>query len=321
MSTPLRTARRLPQSRPSLRQEILDGLNSEPRRLPSKLFYDARGAELFDAITRTNAYYPTRAEIEILQNHAADIAKWAGPHAHVIEFGSGSGIKTQILLDALVQPARYTPIDVSRDQLMEYAARLRAERPELEVTPLNQDYTHDLELPRSHHFGRTIAFFPGSTIGNFEPDEAQLFLKRVRAICGTGGGLLIGVDLRKDVAVLNHAYNDPEGITAEFNRNILRHVNAVIGSAFDPDAFEHHAFFNEDDSRIEMHLLSRVDQVVPLNGQAGLHFRQGEAIVTEYSYKYTIERFAGMAAEAGFVIGRTLTDARGLFSVHLLDAA
>lgn len=306
-------------------QEIIEGLRRQPYHLPCKLFYDEAGARLFDEITRTNAYYPTRAETAILRAHAHEIADWVGPLARVVELGSGSGMKTRILLDALHMPERYLPIDVSREQLLRYAATLRADRPSLNVEPLCLDYTQPFTLPRATASARrTVVFFPGSTIGNFSPTEALRFLRRLRHIGGRGGALIIGVDLRKDARIINRAYNDPEGITARFNLNILAHVNALTGADFDPANFEHHAFYDEARGRIEMHLRSRMDHIVYLRPRPDstlpVPFSAGDSILTEYSYKYDVDEFTNLAGRAGYRPSRVLLDSENLFSVHLLTA-
>lgn len=299
-------------------EEIIACLSSKPRTLPCRLFYDDRGAELFEEITRTEAYYPTRAETQILREHAGRIADFVGPHAHVVELGSGSGIKSQLLLDALRCPAAYTPVDVSRKQLLDYAARMRAQRPQLTVLPLCADYTREFTLPKPPRpAASTVAFFPGSTIGNFEPHEAKQFLKRIRKACGTEGGLVIGVDLKKDRATLDVAYNDPQGVTAEFNKNILLHVNRIADADFDVDKFEHSAFYNESQGRIEMHLISTTDQDVRI-GATTIRFETGEGIVTEHSYKYSTDEFADMVSEAGFHTREVMFDTHKRFSVFLL---
>jgi dimethylhistidine N-methyltransferase len=307
----------------ALREEVIRGLSGSPRSLPCKLFYDARGAELFDAITRTEAYYPTRVETQILRAALPEIRQLIGKSAYVVELGSGSGYKTQILLDALEQPAAYTPIDVSREQLYAFASQLRRARPTLIVRPLFADYTQPFELTaRPGEAGRTVFFFPGSTIGNFEPFEALGFLRNLRRMSRRNGGLLIGVDLKKDRATLEHAYNDPEGITEAFNLNILSHINTRFGADFEVSAFRHHAFYNETAGRIEMHLISTEPQTITIPRQpdsppARIELAAGEAIVTEHSYKYDLEEFECLAARAGFTRERSWTDSGSRFAVCL----
>ena len=316
-------ARRPEYADDALRAEVVTNLQATPPRLPCKLFYDQRGAELFDAITRTQAYYPTRVEIGILEAARREIAELVGAHAYVVELGSGSGRKTQILLDALDRPAGYTPIDVSYEQLHAFAAALRRSRPELLVRPLCADYTRPFELPaRPPGAERTLVFFPGSTIGNFEPLEALRFLRRLRSHCTPDGALLIGVDLKKDRATLEHAYNDPEGITAEFNLNILAHINGKLGADFVLPAFRHHAIYNEAAARIEMHLISLVDQTVTIPGSTDtrIHFAAGQNIVTEHSYKYDLAEFERLGVSAGFRCERRWTDKAERFAVFLFRA-
>lgn len=305
---------------------ILAALQQTPRRLPARFFYDERGAALFDDITRTEAYYPTRTETGILRAHARQLSTWMGPGARIVEFGTGSGLKTRILLDAACRPASYVPIDVAGPQLQAVARELRQHYPGMAVHPLCADYTQPLQLPAAGvGEGRTVVFFPGSTIGNMEPQDALDFLRRIASIAGAGGLLIIGVDCKKDVQVLERAYNDPEGVTAAFNRNILDHVNRITGADFDPSAFAHHAYYNRAAGRIEMHLISAREQTVHIPdsglGLLTIALRTGEAIVTEHSYKYTVEEFRALAGEAGFADGEVLTDAAGYFAVYALAPA
>ncbi len=305
------------------RSDILTALASTPRRLPSRFFYDRRGSELFEAITCTQAYYPTRAETSILRAHAQQLAQYIGPCARILEFGTGSGAKTQILLDAVRQPATYIPIDVACAQLERVAARLRQHYAALTVLPVCADYTQPLELPvPGNGAGRTIIFFPGSTIGNMEPHEALQFLRRLSTVAGSDGLLIIGVDRKKDRPTLEAAYNDVQGITAAFNINILAHVNRILGSDFDLLAFRHYAFYNSAAGRIEMHLVSTRDQVVCIPQPAAcdltLRLRAGEPIVTEHSYKYDVAEFQHLAHMAGYKPITALTDAGQRFAVHVL---
>lgn len=308
------------------RAAILAALRQTPRRLPARFFYDERGAALFDEITRTAAYYPTRVETGILRAHAKPLSAWMGPGARIVEFGTGSGLKTRILLDAACQPASYVPIDVAGPQLQAVARELRQRYPSMEVLPLCADYTQPLQLPAADvGERRTVVFFPGSTIGNMEPQDALAFLRRIVSIAGPDGLLIIGVDCKKDVQVLERAYNDPEGVTAAFNRNILDHVNRITGADFDPSAFEHYAYYNPAAGRIEMHLIGVREQTVriPDPGLAPLTIalRAGEAIVTEHSYKYTVGEFRSLAGQAGYAVGEVLTDADEYFAVYVLTPA
>lgn len=294
-------------------EDVLDGLSRPRKTLPSKYFYDDRGSVLFDRICELEEYYPTRTELAIMREHAGEMAEAVGERVLLIEYGSGSSVKTHILLEALASPAGYVPIDISREHLVSAAERIAEQYPRLEVMPVCADYTQDFPLPRPTDVPRRrIVYFPGSTIGNFLPERARAFLRRVRH---QADGLLIGIDLRKEAAVLEAAYNDADGVTAAFNMNLLRRINEELGADFDLDAFSHRAVFNDRASRIEMHLVSRRAQVVRLDGQA-FGFEEGETICTEYSHKYTVDGFADMAAEAGLELGRVWTDARQYFSVQ-----
>jgi dimethylhistidine N-methyltransferase len=304
--------------------EVCRGLDGTPRSLPSKLFYDERGAELFERITELEDYYPTQTEIRILQDHATEVSELVGPRARVVEYGSGSGDKTWILLEHLEDPVAYVPVDVAREQLAEFAERVNRRFPGMEVLPVAADYTRLDELPAPRRVPRTtLAFFPGSTVGNLEPDEAVEFLRQIGQMAGPDSLLLIGVDLVKDPAVLERAYNDREGVTAEFNRNILRHVNRLLDGDFDVDAFRHRAIWNPRASRIEMHLVSGKEAEVSLRAGPGgperaFRLRDGEVIVTEHCYKYTVPDFQGLAARAGYRPVKAWTDDAERFSVHLL---
>lgn len=288
--------------------DVLSGLRSNPKTLPPKLFYDARGAELFEQICDLPEYYLTRSELTILRECVGDIAKRAGPDCAVIEYGSGAGIKVRLLLDALESPRAYVPVDISREQLQEVAYDLSEEYPQITVAPVCADYTQRFELPDlPHATRRRVAFFPGSTIGNFHPAEAAAFLSRVRQLVGPGGALILGVDRVKTTRVLDAAYNDSLGITAEFNRNILDRINRETGADFNVPSFEHVAFFNRDASRIEMHLRARSPQLVHIGGET-ISFAAGETIWTESSYKYDEGRLTRLASSAGFQIEKLWTD-------------
>jgi L-histidine Nalpha-methyltransferase len=303
-------------------EEILRGLSEVPKRLPCKLFYDTRGSQLFERITRLPEYYPTRAELEILRRHGDEIAGLIGPRAVLVEFGSGASVKTRVLLDALEQPSIYVPIDISLSTLMDNAAQLRSRYPELDVRPLAADYTRKLVLPldAAERGGPLSVFFPGSTIGNFERHEAELFLRRVRQDCGEQQRFLIGVDVPKDRRILEAAYNDAAGVTAQFNLNILRVLNRDYGGHFSIDDFVHRATWNEAAERVEMHLLSRRAQTARVGNHA-FPLAAGESIVTEHCHKYARGDFAQLAASAGFKVVQVWTDSQALFSLHLLAAA
>ncbi|KVM68446.1 dimethylhistidine N-methyltransferase [Burkholderia ubonensis] len=301
-------------------RDLIDGLSRRPRSIPPKYFYDAAGSALFDRICALPEYYPTRTELGILRAHATEIVRRVGPHADIVEFGAGSLAKIRILLDAFSAeraPARYVPVDISADYLHEAAARLRAAYPWLDVAPIAADYTKAEQLaalaaePR-----RRIGFFPGSTIGNFSPDEADTFLRDAARLL-RGGALLVGADLVKDEATLHRAYNDAQGVTAEFNLNLLARANAELGADFDLDGFAHHAFYDPQRQRIEMHLVSVRAQTVRVCGRT-FRFDAGERIHTENSYKFTLDGFHAIARRAGFEPDVVWTDDTRLFSVHWL---
>lgn len=301
--------------------DVLRGLQRQPKRLSCKYLYDQRGSQLFDAICELDEYYLTRTELSILRRHVGAMARRIGPDCLLVEPGSGSGTKTRLLLDHLQRPAGYVPIDISRDHLLRSAEQLRRERPDLVVLPVCADFNGDFSLPQpARRPRRTVAYYPGSTIGNFTPDEAIDFLARLASLCGPTGGLLIGVDLLKSPEVLEAAYNDAQGVTAEFNLNLLRHLNQALDADFDLGQFRHHAFFNAEESRIEMHLVSTCDQVVQL-GDEKIRFRAGESIHTENSYKHTLSGFAELAEAAGWQVEQIWTDDRQQFSVQFLTVA
>lgn len=301
----------------SILREVVQGLSQQHKSLPPKLFYDRRGAELFMAICATEAYYPTRTENAILDVRAEEIAREIGRGAAVIEFGAGEIEKIRRLLPAL-RPDTYAALDISRDQLLSASSSLARDYPWLSVIAVVGDYQAALESELSLPAGaRRVVFFPGSTIGNFEPPQAQEFLSRARSLVGDEGGVLIGVDLRKAVDRLYRAYNDPEGYTAAFNLNVLVRLNRELGADFDLSAFEHLAFFNAEQSRIEMHLRSLRAQRVRIDDRI-FSFAAGETIHTENSYKYGVEDFIGLARQAGFRASRVWTDPQRLFGVFFL---
>lgn len=308
----------------TLRRDALRGLRSEPKTLPCKYFYDAAGSELFERICDLEAYYPTRTELSILQARLPEMAELIGPACRIVEFGAGSGTKTRLLLEHLHDPVAYIPVEIAKEQLAESAAELARDFPDLEVLPVCADYTTTLQLPQpGRRAERTLIFFPGSTIGNFEPHEARDFLSRASRVAGSGGLLLIGVDMRKDSAVLERAYDDEEGVTAAFNLNLLHRLNREAGADFDVSSFKHAAPWNDEESRIEMHLVSTEDQVVHLAAPDGepvrVQFAAGEPIVTEYSYKYTIAGFERIAGAAGFRLVQAWTDERKWFAELLFE--
>ncbi len=312
----------LEPKRESFREAVLEGLAKPQKAIPCKFFYDQRGSRLFEEICRLEEYYLTRTEIGILEANRDEIAELMGPGAGLVEFGCGSTCKARILLDAMEEPAAYTPIDISKAHLLQEAAALARDYPDLEVTAVCADYTQKFSLPEAVNGvkGHKVGFFPGSTIGNFSPGKASAFLDGVAGLLGPSGELLIGVDLKKDREILHAAYNDRRGVTAEFNLNLLRRVNRELEGDFDLAAFRHLAEYNDEHGRIEMHLVSRKAQTVHVSYQP-FRFGEGETIHTESSYKYAIEQFLELAEDAGFAGLRSWTDEANLFSVHYLRAA
>jgi len=302
------------------RAAVLGGLSGPQKRIPAKFFYDAEGSRLFEEICGLAEYYPTRTEIGILRRSAAEIAAAIGPDATLVEFGSGSSVKIRILLDALTSLAAYVPIDISRDHLVAAARALAGDYEGLAVVPVCADYSGPVVLPPDLPRGRLTGFFPGSTIGNFAPTQAAAFLKQVATLLGPGGGLLIGVDLQKDAANLNAAYNDSLGVTAAFNLNLLARINRELDGDFALDGFDHRACYNAARACIEMHLVSNRHQVATVAGRA-FEFQHGETIHTEDSHKYTVESFHALAAAAGWQARSVWTDPDRLFSVHYLVVA
>ncbi|HEY0832657.1 MAG TPA: L-histidine N(alpha)-methyltransferase [Azospirillum sp.] len=300
--------------------DVVEGLRQPRKTLPSKYFYDARGSALFDAICELEEYYPTRTETALLARRAADIAAFAGPDAAVVELGSGSSVKVRLLLDALDRPALYVPVDISREHLLASAARLAGDYPGLTVVPVAADYARDFALPCALVPERTLAFFPGSTIGNFTPQEAAAFLARLGRRLGRGSRLLVGVDLKKDRTVLEAAYDDARGVTAAFNLNLLARINRELGGTFDLGGFRHRAFYDDTLGRIEMHLESVRPQAAAVGGHR-FRFAVGETIHTEISCKYTVPGFQRLAGGAGWRALDAWTDGDGLFSIHALAFA
>ena len=300
----------------SFREAVLDGLRQDQKQIPSKFLYDERGSKLFDRICELDEYYPTRTEMGIMQAHVEAMADAIGPRARLVEYGSGSSRKIRILLDHLEDLAAYVPVDISRDHLLSAAEALAEDYPDLPIQPLCADYTTTFDLPEPPRSpARTVAYYPGSTIGNFPPDDARAFLAHVREVVGADGGLLIGVDLKKDVDVLEAAYNDAAGVTAAFNKNLLRRMNRELDATFDPDRFEHLSVWNEEKGCIESFLRSRAAQTVTVAGHS-FSFEEGETIHTEYSYKYTLDGFATLTEAAGFSVETVWTDDRSYFSVQ-----
>lgn len=303
----------------SLREEVLAGLSASPKRIAPKFFYDAEGARLFDAICETPEYYPTRTERGLLGEHAEEIAAALGAGCFLIEPGCGNCSKVRLLLEPL-SPRAYMPLDICRTYLKQSAEALSRDFPWLELHVTCADFTQLEALPRSAGTQRHAAFFPGSTIGNFEPAQAREFLAQMAALLGSGGRALIGVDVKKPAAILDAAYNDAQGITAAFNLNLLERINRELEADFDLQQFAHRAFYNAEAGRVEMHLVSRVAQTVTVAGQS-FEFAEGETIHSESSYKYAPEEFRQLATEAGFVPRALWQDGERLFSLHLLEVA
>ncbi len=306
---------------PVFLQDVIAGLSAEPKTLPCKYFYDARGSDLFDQICELEEYYPTRADTEATADHIEAIAAEIGPRARLVELGSGSSIKTRILLDHLEALVAYVPVEISPEPLRRSTRELRAAYPKLTVQPLEADYTTSFRLPRPpSQPARTVVYFPGSTIGNFHPPDAVVFLRRLRDLVAPDGAILIGVDLDKDPEVLERAYDDSAGITAAFNLNLLHRMVGELGAELDLTRFSHRAIYDQAKKRIEMHLVSDVDQVVVVGGRR-FAMTAGETIRSEVSYKYGLDDFAHVAAEAGLAVDDVWTDREGLFSLQYLVPA
>jgi L-histidine Nalpha-methyltransferase len=316
---------RLPGRRgvPTLIVDVLRGLRETPKRLSPTWFYDERGSQLFDAICALPEYYITRTETGILRTHSAEIAACIGDNALLVEFGSGASTKTRLLLDQLPDLAAYVPVDISRTHLLAAAQRIAASYPGLEVLPACADFTKAFTLPKPIRTpSRVVVFFPGSTIGNFDPPaaiELMQVMRRITTLLGaTSGGLVIGFDLEKDPAVLERAYDDSAGVTAEFNLNVLRRLNRDAGADFDLQQFQHQAMWVPEAHRIEMRLISTVPQTVTIGGES-ISFAADEPLITEHCHKYTPELFAAYAAAAGWTARRTWTDSRDYFNVQYLE--
>ena len=299
--------------------DVIAGLSRPAKRLQCKYFYDERGSLLFDEICELDEYYLTRTEQAIMDRHAPEMASQLGEGVMLIEFGSGSSTKTQVLLTNLINPSAYVPLDISEDHLLNTGEKLREEFPEIEILPVIADFTHGFELPRpkikpSH----AAVYFPGSTIGNFETQQAKQILMNISGLLGPEGGLLIGIDLQKEPEIIHAAYNDSEGVTDQFNLNILHRINSELDANFDVQQFEHLAFYNQAQGRVEIYLVSCCEQTVQI-GEHLFEFATGERVFTEYSHKYSIESFAKMAAAAGFTLHQHWSDEEKLFAVlHLV---
>jgi dimethylhistidine N-methyltransferase len=303
------------EQRDAFRLDVLHGLSSPQKTLPSRWLYDPRGCELFEQITTLPEYYPTRTETGILRSHAAEIAEFCGPRANLLEYGAGAGIKTEIVVGAMDRPRAYVPVDIAAGFLELTARRFRERFAGLKVTPVVADFTAEFALPpRVLDDGRRVAFFPGSTLGNLNARDAALFLQRMRRHAGPQGAAIIGVDLKKDLDVLRRAYDDATGVTAAFNRNILVRINRELAGQFPVANFRHEARWNEHESAVEMHLQSAIDQVVAVGGR-GFAFRRGETIHTESSRKYEIKSFSDFARRNGWQTLRLWTDPERRFAV------
>ena len=295
---------------------IIEGLRRPQKVISPKWFYDEAGSKLFDDITRLPEYYLTDVELEIMETHIDDMTRRIGPCASLIEFGAGSSLKTRLLLEHMDEPAVYVPVDISEEHLLESQQSIQADFPHIEVLPVAADFLRPFDLPDPKTMPqRNVVYFPGSTIGNFERREALDLLRVMHGEAGDGGALLIGVDLQKDPTVIDAAYNDSAGVTAEFNLNMLRHLNREFGSDFDLDGFAHRATYKPDEGRVVVELVSTRDQEARI-GDARIPFERDESIITEYSHKYTLESFAAMAREADFKVEEVWTDPRDWFSVQ-----
>ena len=298
--------------------EVLSGLRKPQKELPAKYFYDERGSQLFELICSLEEYYIPSTESSIMLAHISEIVELIGPNALLIEYGSGNCQKIRFLLDNLIDPIAYVPIDISQEQLMSVIDNLASGYPNLELLPVCADYTSSYEIPSTtRKYNRTVVYFPGSTIGNFDPVPAKQFLERVAQVCGPRGALLIGVDLKKDPAVLHRAYNDEQGITSAFNLNLLHRINQELGGDFQLDSFKHYALYNPNEGRIEMHLMSLQEQSVHIDMET-IYFKKGETIWTESSYKYNINEFEEIVNAAGFSVQHAWTDGKQWFSVQYL---
>ena len=303
----------------TLLDDVLQGLGASPRHLPCKYFYDEHGSMLFDRICELDEYYPTRSELSIMERFAAEMADQIGPGVMLVEYGSGSSIKTRLLLDHLSDATAYVPVDISREHLQRTSDQLSLAYPDIEVLPVCADFTEDFDLPRSRRVPSHVAvYFPGSTIGNFAPAAARAILSRIAPLCGAAGGLLIGVDLQKEIRILEAAYNDADGVTAQFNLNLLRRINRELDSDFKLDQFEHNAFYDPEHCRIEIQLVSQCEQTVNIE-EKSFDFGSGDVIRTEYSHKYTIPGFARIAAQSGLTLHKSWSDEQQMFAVvHLV---
>lgn len=312
-------AQRTPRVRREFLRDVITGLSAASKELPCKYFYDKRGSELFERICQLDEYYLTRAELAIMETCATEMGAQIGAGVMLVEYGSGSSVKTRYLLDALPQPVAYVPVDISGEHLELTALELAADYSRIEILPVCADFTEHFELPLPTRVAsHTAVYFPGSTVGNLMPDQATELLRRITSLCGPGGGLLIGIDLKKDSTKIQAAYDDALGITAQFNLNLLQRINRELGGDFNLDRFKHRAVYNSELGRVEIDLVSCYTQRVTVAGEA-FDFTRGEAIRTEYSHKYSIEEFAALAAAAGLLLHHQWTDSAKNFAVlHLV---
>lgn len=295
--------------------DVWTGLSQSPKQLSCKYFYDKRGSELFDRICLLDEYYLTRAELAITERCATEMGEQLGDGVMLVEFGSGSSVKTRYLLDALPKAAAYVPVDISGEHLQHAAAEIAADYPRLEVLPVCADFTEHFQLPlATRSVSHVAVYFPGSTIGNFLPERATQLLSQIAELCSRGGGLLIGIDLKKDPAKIHAAYNDSLGVTAEFNLNLLHRINRELDGDFELHNFQHRAIYSPELGRVEIDIVSTMTQTASVAGQS-FEFEAGEAIRTEYSHKYSVDEFSQLAAPAGFVLHREWTDAERNFAV------
>ena len=301
------------------RADVIDGLTGERKTLPCKYFYDELGSQLFDEICELEEYYVTRAELEIMRDNAVSIAAQIDRNVMLVEYGSGSSVKTRILLNSLIDPVAYVPVDISEEHLLKTAERLRTCYPDLDVLPVVADFTRPFQLPLpGKPYSHVALYFPGSTIGNFEPAKAAEILGTMSRLLGPQGGLLIGIDLQKDVPTIQAAYDDAQGVTAKFNLNLLTRINRDLDGDFDIENFSHKAIYDEAAHRIEISIVSLKEQSVTI-GDAVICFHEDEEILTEYSHKYSIEGFAELARQHGFSLHQHWTDSENLFGVlHLV---
>ena len=295
---------------------LIAGLRQPQKMISPKYFYDETGSKLFEDITRLPEYYLTDIELGIMEVHIDEMADAIGKEASLIEFGAGSGMKTRLLLEHMHSPAVYVPVDISEEHLLDSQRRIQEDFPDIEVIPVAADFLHPFDLPNPEIMPRrNVVYFPGSTIGNFEDNDALELMRVMHGEAGEDGALLIGVDLQKDPTVIDAAYNDSAGVTAEFNLNMLRHLNREFGSDFDIESFEHRATYKPDEGRVVVELVSTKRQEANV-GDARIEFERDETIITEYSHKYTLEGFAALAKEAGFSVDKVWTDEHDWFSVQ-----